>query len=149
MTTKNERACKDCVADYGGTIPKAKLRPATFPGPRCYSHHQVFKNRTRVSNHRRRTEGNFGLPPGGYDKLLEAQGGACGGCGVVPGPRAKRLAVDHDHTCCSGPTSCGRCVRGLLCFRCNDTLARYRDNGEMLLGLADYLVSWPSAKVEW
>lgn len=31
--------------------------------------------------------------------------------------------VDHDHACCSGPHSCGRCIRGVLCHRCNHVIA--------------------------
>lgn len=153
MTEKSERACKDCLAetpvDGSGQAKITRLRPATFPGPRCYSHHMVHQKATKERAHRLRTETNFGLPPGGYDKLLEAQDGACGGCGKVPGPKARRMAVDHDHTCCPGKESCGQCVRGLLCWHCNDTLATFRDDEYGLRRLADYLTDWPSRKVEW
>jgi hypothetical protein len=27
--------------------------------------------------------------------------------------------VDHDHGCCTGKRTCGRCVRGIVCGRCN------------------------------
>jgi len=59
------------------------------------------------------------------------------------------MAVDHDHKCCPGKTSCGQCVRGLLCWNCNDTLATFRDNPEKLRGLAHYLENWPSREVDW
>lgn len=32
---------------------------------------------------------------------------------------ARAAMVDHDHDCCPGGWSCGRCVRGLICSECN------------------------------
>lgn len=55
-----------------------------------------------------------------YDSLAEAQGGRCAVC-----LRSDvRLVIDHDHECCgpvmlTGRPTCGFCVRGLLCHRCN------------------------------
>lgn len=52
--------------------------------------------------------------------------------------------IDHDHSCCPGRKSCGKCVRGLLCFMCNSGLGRFGDSRElMLLGVA-YLSAWAS-----
>lgn len=146
MTITRAKPCKDCVTE-GITRPDDPVkqwRATPHPGPRCRTHHLRRRQATRLAAHRRTTEGNFTLGVGGYDKLLAVQGGSCAGCGRTPGPRAKRLAVDHDHSCCPGKASCGRCVRGLLCHRCNDVLAHLRDDPEKLIRLARYLREWPS-----
>lgn len=41
----------------------------------------------------------------------------------VCGTRTNFLYVDHDHTCCGPKTWCTKCVRGIVCPRCNNWLA--------------------------
>ena len=61
-----------------------------------------------------------------YDALLESQGGVCAICGAEPG--VSRLAVDHDRKCCpQRKPTCGKCVRGLLCIKCNVHLSWIED----------------------
>lgn len=42
--------------------------------------------------------------------------------------KSDKLHIDHDHSCCSGATSCGNCVRGALCPGCNLGLGAFRDD---------------------
>lgn len=88
----------------------------------------------------------YGLMPKQYEAKLAAQGGVCAIC-KQPETRLHRgngpllsLAVDHDHRCCQGKTSCGRCVRGLLCDRCN--VGRFPDDPALLRAAADYFESY-------
>jgi hypothetical protein len=75
-----------------------------------------------------------------YQELLERQEGLCACCGGLPEP-GTRLHIDHDHACCPGKTSCGRCVRGLLCVRCNKGLGQFRDDIARLEAAIEYLRS--------
>jgi len=52
-----------------------------------------------------------------FEAKLAEQGNCCATCDKPMGER--RFAVDHDHTCCPGRKSCGKCVRGLVCDKCN------------------------------
>jgi hypothetical protein len=59
--------------------------------------------------------------------------------------KTRRLSVDHDHKCCDGPTSCGRCVRGLLCTGCNRHVLAWaaRDSVEFFQRGIEYLTNPP------
>jgi hypothetical protein len=136
------QVCKDCKTENPAlTLPMA--RPAPHPGPRCYSHHNQRKRELRLANHGRRVQSVYGISAQQYAALLEFQGGRCAICRRATGAR-KRLAVDHDHSCCRGPSSCGRCVRGLVCGPCNDVLAHFRDDPHTFAVGAGYLQCWPS-----
>lgn len=75
-----------------------------------------------------------------YDKLLRKQRGKCAICREAE-TMERRLAVDHDHKCCPGKKSCGKCVRGLLCGNCNNGLGRFKDDVRLLARAIHYLES--------
>ena len=113
--------CKDCTTE--GVATK---RSAPHPGPRCATHWRMKRSADRARAHELRVAKVYGLAPGQYEALYASQLGRCAICVVATG-KTKRLAVDHDHECCDGPTSCGQCVRGLLCGPCNQMIGRYRE----------------------
>lgn len=73
-----------------------------------------------------------------YLAMFHAQGGTCyicnQECTKFPG-----LSVDHDHRCCPGDRSCGKCVRRLLCDACNNGLKFFRDNADRMRVAANYI----------
>lgn len=73
-----------------------------------------------------------------YASMLMEQDGGCALCGGV-NASGRELAVDHDHACCAGPKSCGRCVRALLCSGCNFGIGSLRDDPELLIKAAEYI----------
>lgn len=65
----------------------------------------------------------FGITIEQYDAMLAEQGGGCAICGRRPSETIS-LHVDHDH-------ETGR-IRGLLCFRCNNSLGDLDDSQDLL-----------------
>lgn len=64
--------------------------------------------------------------------MYEQQGGVCAICGKSS--ESRRLAVDHDRQCCPGRSSCGACVRALLCTGCNVSLGWFERNRSAVEG---------------
>lgn len=79
----------------------------------------------------------FRMTPERYDELLALQGGGCGVCGGDPGD--EHFHIDHDHSCCPGKKSCGKCIRGLLCGECNRMLGLAHDDPQILQQGARYV----------
>ncbi|WP_081491225.1 endonuclease domain-containing protein [Mycolicibacterium phlei] len=83
----------------------------------------------------------FNLTRADYLEMFNAQDGRCAIC--LSPPKKTRLAIDHDHSCCPGNGSCGKCIRGLLCAGCNVQLGTI----ERFLDLAlDYLKEYGSVE---
>jgi Recombination endonuclease VII len=141
MTKRRE--CKDCRAE-GRTGP---VLNAPYPGPRCHRHHLKRRTVTRERAAQQRREKTYGLSPERWEAILEVQGYCCGWCGRSMRKGGRRLAADHDHSCCPGHTSCGECTRGGLCWSCNKALEHFHDNPELIERGAEYLRNPPAKKV--
>jgi len=61
-----------------------------------------------------------------YMQMAAEQGGNCKICCEVV--EIRDFQIDHDHQCCEGSWSCGKCVRCLLCVNCNRGLGHFRDD---------------------
>jgi hypothetical protein len=81
----------------------------------------------------------FGLTLERFNEMLASQQSKCAGCGTDA--EDTKWCVDHDHKCCPGRKSCGKCLRGILCSNCNRALGLAKDSAEALRSLADYLES--------
>ena len=57
-----------------------------------------------------------------FDKRFAEQGNLCALCDSDQSKQERRFSVDHDHHCCLGQRSCGKCLRGILCADCNRKL---------------------------
>lgn len=66
----------------------------------------------------KRAAKNYGLSESTVTELLDTQRGQCAICEVTFSEKTKYV-IDHDHTCCPGTVTCGKCVRGILCITCN------------------------------
>jgi len=111
---KFPKFCKKC-----GETDQSKFSPTA---PYCKLCHAEWQRDHRLKR-------IYGDTREAYEARKVAQGNKCAICGDGPGKRA--LHFDHAHT--TGA------ARGLLCFRCNQTLGRVRDDPSLLDAMAAYL----------
>jgi hypothetical protein len=82
----------------------------------------------RIRNHKITTEK--------FNEMLSLQEHKCAICKneFIDTP-----VIDHDHSCCLGRYSCGKCTRGLLCRTCNTGLGFFKDKMDNLENAIKYL----------
>lgn len=115
--------CRPCVAEYSREY-RAQHPDRVRESLRRYReanpdrHREYYRaNAPRVREaYLLRT---YGLSADRFDALLSSQGGGCAVCGSTEAGGKGSFHTDHDHSCCPGRKSCGKCVRGLLCGPCN------------------------------
>lgn len=74
-----------------------------------------------------------------YAAALAKQGDACAVCRTtLPGGQG-RFHLDHDHGCCKRRSTCGKCVRGLLCEACNAGIGLFKDDPGLLYAASAYI----------
>ena len=104
--------------------------------------HSVSGNRSHMIRRR------YNMTLEEYDVIVKAQGGTCALCDSDdPGMGNVCFSIDHDHSCCPGNFSCGKCVRGLLCQPCNLTLGLFREDAERLARMSGRVAAYLSGTV--
>jgi hypothetical protein len=71
--------------------------------------YQATKNPKKIKE--RNLKVRYGLSIDEYTSMIKD---GCAVCGTLD-----NLCVDHDHNCCPGKQSCGKCIRGILCWNHN------------------------------
>lgn len=79
---------------------------------------------------------HYGITEADFAEMMDRQGGLCA---IGAHPFGKRVCIDHDHACCPGTRSCGKCVRGLLCHSHNVALGLFKDDPASLRDALTYL----------
>lgn len=83
----------------------------------------------------------YGITVERYEEILASQDGVCAICREECSS-GWALCIDHDHACCPSPRSgCGKCVRGLLCRRCNTGIGHFQDNADLVSRALEYLTT--------
>jgi len=122
----------------------------------CKEHHlAVRREQERDSNARRNrkrtkeyiraqnVKTRYGITIDRVNELLVEQGGGCAICGRMDSG-TRDWCVDHDHACCEAIPNmhaCGNCVRGIVCYNCNNMLGYAIDNPDNLMAGVTYLMS--------
>lgn len=120
MKTGYANLCRRCAS--ARTIKHQKDKPDMF---------KIRQRKYAVSQH------NLSLEK--YNEILASQGYSCAICKVNHLEVKRSLYIDHDHSCCPGKTSCGACIRGLLCTQCNFMIGLSRDSIDNLKHAIMYL----------
>jgi hypothetical protein len=159
--TENSEGCPTC----GHVTRKRKDGPAKY-APWCHvhrNHNPVYYGRSvanTLANYHANKEADpewvklrarrqrlyrYGVTLEEYQAMWDAQEGKCPVCSE---DLTEQAHLDHDHACCPAPDGkasnklCGKCTRGILCFRCNVGLGSFKDDLVRLRAAMDYIKRW-------
>lgn len=96
----------------------------------------MARNNYKQNGRKHNLKYKFSLTP---ERLAQMRADQNNRCYLCEDPLPSRSDIDHDHACCPGPRSCGRCVRGIACGPCNRGIAKFRDDPERMRRVADNL----------
>jgi Recombination endonuclease VII len=160
LVVDGKKQCLGCEAWLDVEANFKRMDRPNRPGeayyfPRCHPclkkyHREYYQGRKAEDPNyaravsRRSTLRKYGLTPEQYDAMVTEQDGKCAVCGKEPGITEGvdrfNLVVDHDHDCCGEGKACDNCRRSLLCDFCNRGLGIFRDDPDLLIAAAAYLL---------
>lgn len=123
--------CRPCQLEY---------QRQRYAEPEVYARRQMnreeYKRRRVGSSRKWYLKSTYGITEEQYAALYATHDG---GCWICEEKKDYFLHVDHNHKCCPGTKSCGKCIRGLLCFKCNTALGNVNDDVELLQRAINYI----------
>lgn len=141
-SSPDEGAMKRCNK-CDRTLPFSEFHKSTSKGYQGYCKEcNLAYNKSYHSKARRRRVRHklHGLTEEEFEDLKVMQWFKCAICKEdLPEPPN----IDHDHRCCPGSLSCGSCVRGLLCQRCNWLVGAIESNLLLVPIVFTYIDSRP------
>lgn len=121
-TMPERKVCNDCKQD----LPSSSFYQSKKRSDGLYSYCKECSSiRTKAST--------FGLSVNAT-KIMLYSDSKCEICS-----NTDNLVIDHDHSCCPGKGSCGKCVRGILCINCNLAEGHIK-NLDNAMKLVEYLL---------
>ena len=138
------KTCRGCGGEFlRSTFPTYwhNKNNKRYPHSRCAGCYRDYQRAAKRRSYDRRKpykiEWQYGITMERRDEMLAEQDG----CGIChrPDPGARDWHTDHDHACCPGTKSCGKCVRGVLCRGCNTAIGLMNDDALLLVRASTYL----------
>ena len=114
-TRKNDGKCNKCKEEY----------LVNFRCPVCDIRRKKNENLMR----------RYGISLKQWTEILTKQGNVCKICSRD----SEKFVVDHDHSCCSTKNTCGKCIRGIICDKCNKAMGLLDDSQHILKNMIEYL----------
>ena len=113
----------------------------------CRLCHKEYARQRRIANPWKQREQDlklYNISPAQVEEMLKQQDYKCASCftplDYIPSAgRRIQVNIDHDHSCCPGRSSCGKCIRAVLCSPCNHGLGIFKDNADHLRKAANYV----------
>lgn len=139
--SKSEMACNKCgvlqpVEDYYITRGKPSRICKTCTLERQIKTGKARRLRRAQQGLRDCSKAQHGMTDEEFVTFMnEAECAVCGS----PDPQGAGWHVDHDHSCCPGRFSCGKCIRGILCGKCNMGIGLLGDTVAGLKAALEYM----------
>jgi len=137
--------CKDCHKEH--SIAWQKRNPEKVKAANKKRYH---KNKNEINQKRRlKYDGEkirwfnlkrfYKVDQEWYNEQLRKQNNKCAICKIDANEYGKNFVVDHNHSCCKKPPTCGNCNRGLLCNYCNLSLSSLEFKKDWIEKAKEYL----------
>jgi ribosomal protein S14 len=125
--------CRTCYLT-ARTLKKGNSK--ALKGTLEYLEYRKYSNELQMKS---RLKSKYNFPYENYMEMLDKQENRCAICGTHQDNLKKRLNLDHDHNCCPSESSCGNCIRGLLCSICNSAIGLLKDSEEVIEMALNYI----------